>query len=246
MRGGLETAPVLGRQLRHTRPLAQLQGPDVGDDRPAILGRDLGSEAGLGPLSVGDHVEEIARRRPPQPIGVVRGERAEPPHGDHAPSIAHSPVAERAEDVVALPPPLQHRAGDRKRELVGERALHLSSVKKIIRVQMPSRDGSIDQRTGGPSVLEEGALLEGVVAWFSGHLLRAGGGEEQAEAHGTRHGAREDSRSHVSTSKTAWGASLSRNLRVRSRSNRGSAASMQRKNLLRLASSKRGALKTGW
>ena len=55
--------------------LAQLQGPDVGDDRPAVVGRDPRGVRVHRAVAVGDHVEEVAERAASR-SSVARGTTA--------------------------------------------------------------------------------------------------------------------------------------------------------------------------
>src|SRR5262245_39929789 len=60
---GFGAGTLVGRQIRQTRVLRQLQRAHVGGDRPAIRHRDLARVTGHGAEAVRDDVEEIARRR---------------------------------------------------------------------------------------------------------------------------------------------------------------------------------------
>src|SRR5206468_4243934 len=95
--------------------LAPLQGPHVGDDRPAIAHLDLRAIRLHVLLAVGDHVEDLAVGHVADALVVVVG------HADHAVlrrdplAVAGRPVADGAIDVEPFLPAAQqghvHRHG---------------------------------------------------------------------------------------------------------------------------------------
>src|SRR5262245_19698583 len=86
------------RQILQRRVLAQLQGTQVGDDRPAVARRNLLGVVRHRAEAVGDDLIEIADRRRTQPVGVVRGRAREAALYDDAVAVPRSAVADSAEN----------------------------------------------------------------------------------------------------------------------------------------------------
>src|SRR5690606_12661178 len=98
----LERAAHVGRDVVERGALAQLQRPDVGDDGPAIAGRNLCRVARHLSESVGDDVEEVAHALVAQARVVERHRALEAAAHHHAVAVAELRMAGRAVDVEAL------------------------------------------------------------------------------------------------------------------------------------------------
>jgi hypothetical protein len=161
--------------------LTELQGPDVGDDRPAIGRRDLRAIVRHHTEAVGHHVEEIAHRRRPQP-GVVkrRGLPVAALH-NHAAPASRGVVAGRAVDVEALLAALEHVRVDGDRQHVDRRLAVLAGEERLIFVQRAARHRAFHVRPSARSVREERRGPERAVLRLIVHVLTAGGDAGQAE-----------------------------------------------------------------
>src|SRR5205807_5628627 len=97
----LQLRPPIGREVVYWRVLTQLESANVGDDRPAVGHRHLVRIRGHGAEAVRHHVKEMANRRLPQTLGVIRGWGVEAAL-DHDPvAIPGEAVARRTVDVEA-------------------------------------------------------------------------------------------------------------------------------------------------
>src|SRR5919108_5344489 len=118
--------------IHERRALAQLQGTNIADDRPAVGRRHLGGVARHRPEAVGDHVEEMAHRHLAQPIAMERGRTAKSTAADHPIAVGQAPMAWRAVDVVALLTALQDLKRDREWERVGRTPTGLPGREMLI------------------------------------------------------------------------------------------------------------------
>src|SRR5688572_29839239 len=160
----LEAALLVGGQVTDAGVLAELQGPDIGDDRPAILGRDLRRVVRHLAEAAGHHVEEVAGALVAQPRIVVRRRLLVAALHDHPVAVAGDAVAGRAVDVEALLAPGDDRVGQRHRDLLdGRTGLH-AGVEDLVLVEEAARDGPLDDRTRRSLVRVDVALLEWLVA----------------------------------------------------------------------------------
>ena len=161
--------------------LAELQGPDVGRDRPSVARRDPRGVGVHHPVAVGDHLEEVPERLASQPFARERRRRGEPALDDHALAVAELAVARRAEDPVPLLTALEDR---RDRPGTGAfaasrpRSSPVSSTAMSPRLRAASRRSSCgtvpgDQRPRRRAVVEEGAGLERLVPRLVVHVAAA-------------------------------------------------------------------------
>jgi hypothetical protein len=116
---------------------------------------------------------------------VQRGGPAVAARGDHAVAVAGFAVARGAVNVVALLAAVHDAGVDGEGEAVGDRAVDLAGGHEAVESQLAARHRPRDARPRRHPVGEEVARLEGVVAGLVGHLLAAGG-EEQQEKHEDR------------------------------------------------------------
>src|SRR5262249_36589471 len=117
---GLDGPPHARGQVSQPGVLTQLQGADVGDDRPAVARRDLGFVVRHGAEALADHLEIIAGRRVTernadaavlQAARLVVDKRRRPGVAaldDLAVAAAGGPVTDGAEDGVTLLTAEQH------------------------------------------------------------------------------------------------------------------------------------------
>src|SRR5437762_5326311 len=95
---------------------AQLQGADIGDDRPAIARRNLPSEGRHRAVALGDHLEEMADRCAAEALDMIGRRRRVATLDDDAAARAERIVAYYAIDHEAILPVLQNFLGDRERK----------------------------------------------------------------------------------------------------------------------------------
>src|SRR3954469_4753440 len=105
---GFEFLPQGRRNVPHSPVPAQLQGPNVGDNSPAITRlNNLLPVSGHGSVSVIDDLEEIARRNAAKPSCVKTGRNPESTPVNHSVPVSGFRMTRTAEDVVPIVPTLQ-------------------------------------------------------------------------------------------------------------------------------------------
>jgi hypothetical protein len=114
--------------------LTELQSPNVSDDGPAISGRELIGVTWHSAKAIRYHVVEVANRRGPETIDVIRRRLSKPSLDNHASTIAHPAVADRAIDVESFFSTIEYLACERNRIL--------SDIGNIIRFKGHSKFGS--------------------------------------------------------------------------------------------------------
>src|SRR5258708_3812533 len=156
----MELRSFFFRHVRQRRVLAQLEGADVRDDRPAVAHRNP-VFIGIHPANAaGDHIEIVADRSAAQSFGVERRRTREPAAHDHAVPRTHAVMTNGAVDVVALMAAFEHRPRHGIREDRRLFAMVHAGVKQRIRLQMTPRHGSFDWKPRPTAVVEETARSE--------------------------------------------------------------------------------------
>jgi hypothetical protein len=183
---GLRSVQLAALVLGHVGQrcaLAVLQGADVGDDRPAVLRVHLGAVVLHPAESVGDHIEVVAGRLVAHLLVVERRRRPQAALHDHAVAHRRAAVAGRTVDIEPLVPALQHLVRHLERELIDELAVHLPGEHQLVVVQVPARDGALDQRPHAASVGERVGFLVRIDARRVVHVLTAGRGKHDERQH---------------------------------------------------------------
>src|SRR5262245_32579772 len=103
----------------------------------------------------------MTRRRRSQALDVQRWRRSIAAPHDHSLAVAHAVMTGRAEDVEPFLAAQKQRPIDGKRQSFDRLAARLASIECFIRIQMTSRDRTLNERSRSPLVLEEVALLQG-------------------------------------------------------------------------------------
>ena len=248
----IELGAAIGRHVVDRRALAELQRADVGGDRPAVGHRHLRRVVLHRAEAVRHHVEEIADRRVAQPLVVERRRRPEAALHDHAVALARAAVARRAEHVEPLLPARHHLGGHRHRETC-RRAGRRSCRRRGARPRAAAaRDGVGHQRRASRGrrrrTCSPRAARSAARRACPGGTPPPDAGRRRADAQRRRQttGARAaESRSTAQLRTLPADAGSRETLASASRSNRGSVASMQRKNRSRDARANAGTLNTG-
>ena len=113
--------------------LAELQRANVSDDGPAISGRELITVTWHSAKAIRYHVIEVANGCGTEAVDVIRRRLSKPSLDNHASTIAHPAVADRAIDVESFFSTIEYLACERNRIL--------SEIGNIIRFQDRSRSG---------------------------------------------------------------------------------------------------------
>src|SRR5947209_8266629 len=111
--------------------LAGLQGPQIGHDRPAILGRHLPRVRRHGAITFADDGEQAADRRLAQPRNVVRRRPRIAPLDDFAKPRAERIVANDAVNLIAVAAMADERFIDGKRKLLDEIAVFVETPRAV-------------------------------------------------------------------------------------------------------------------
>ena len=96
-------------------------------------------------------------------------------------AVAGPPVADRAEDVVALATALESLRSDLEGERLGRLSVDHAAVEVLVEEELAARDGPRDLRARGTAVGEERARLQRLVARLVVHVLATGGQREGQE-----------------------------------------------------------------
>src|SRR2546422_3192979 len=119
-----ELCAIFRAEFSDAGEAAQLEGPHIGDDRPAVSRRNLAGVAGHGPEAVADHRVHVTIRNAPQPVVVERRRAAEAALDDHAVAVTNPAVAGAAVDVIAVLAPFEQFSRGRHGHVDKAVALH--------------------------------------------------------------------------------------------------------------------------
>src|SRR5438445_13169222 len=108
-----ELCAIFRAEFSDAGETAQLEGPHIGDDRPAVSRRNLAGVAGHGPEAVADHRVHVTIRNAPQPGVVERRRAAEAALDDHAVAVTNPAVAGAAGADIAVLAPFAQVSGGR-------------------------------------------------------------------------------------------------------------------------------------
>ena len=180
----MEILRTLARRQRSLRGvLTQLQGADIGHDRPAVLRAHLRAVLRHRAIAIGDDRVEVAQRRIAQPVRMEVAGRPVASLHDHAGTVAHARVTWRAKHVVLLLPAPQKLSGHRQRHAVAFFAARNPGVEVCILMQLRAGDRIFHLRPHGPAVGVEGGTALRVKLRLVMHVLPAAG-EQQHRQHG--------------------------------------------------------------
>src|SRR5437868_1942793 len=102
----------------------------------------------------------MSNRSATQSVRMKIGRTGKASANDHAVSRAHSIVADRTVNVVALMAPLQHRPSHRVRKDRGVFAVYFPGIKQRILAQLPARDGPLHRGPSRAPIRKKVARLE--------------------------------------------------------------------------------------
>ena len=116
--GDVQLTSSFGRHIPQRHILAQLQRPDIRDDRPSVPHVDLSRIVRHGAKTVGYHIKEMTDASLFQAIDVERRRLPESPLDHHPFAVSEPPVTDRAKDIEPFASSVQNLACDRKRERI--------------------------------------------------------------------------------------------------------------------------------
>src|SRR5665213_2855979 len=177
--------PFRGRHIVDRRLPAQLQRPDIGNNRPSVGDRYAIAIGVHRAKAVRDHVKKMAGRRIAQAIEMVRGWRLEAALNDDTVAVSCQSVARRAENVVSLASPIEHFAGHCKWERVGIRTARTSNASSVTRELIAAGDDRVarhrprNRLTRRAPITEKAAGIVRVISGLNVHIEPASSERKQ-------------------------------------------------------------------
>src|SRR5262245_24698846 len=127
--------------------LAELQGAQPSDQRPAITWREARAKRGHASEAVSNDLEEMTVGDLSQPIRVICGRRRKSAAHDYAVSVTDESVAVSTEDSEPFAPVFQEFASQRQRRTIHRLPIALAASHDGIVWQFAARDCPFDRRT---------------------------------------------------------------------------------------------------